>query len=286
MAWNQNSDRKPVARPAGKGGKSGLIIVSAIVLVLLAGIGFYFTSRDTATPVKVKKGAKPRQIETAESKPVVQAKEEKSSEKPLTNWEIRHLDKSQTNRLSHAEYEYWKMFNPIAPFNPKAQPPVKPGKYRIFENRADNEIAFVLSTEPGTMIFGRSSFGEGFTKRFLKSIVNPIVIKDTDSDYEKALKRAVIDAKIELKARYDAGEDIGKVMDDSRSELQKLGRYKEELRRMAQKSILKEGATEADVDDTLKAVNKMLAEKGIAPMTLNGLSRRAIKMQSEMEKQQ
>jgi len=196
----------------------------------------------------------------------------------LDNIALRRLPASETNNLTEAQVKYWKMFHPWPPPD-ENQPRTKHGKYHIFESRADNEIAFVLATEPGTMVLGNRSVGPDFERRFLKSLERPIIVSKDDSDYDRELKRAVIDAKIELKAAYDRGEDIGKIMDEARDELQRLARYRAQVEKEALKMMHRPGATAQDADATIEAVNKMLEAKGMAPIELNSMSRLAMKYQ-------
>lgn len=203
----------------------------------------------------------------------------------ISNWDLRHLSADETNNLNEAQVEYWKMFHPWPPPD-ENQPRVNKPQYAIFDTRADNEIAFVLSTEPGQMVIGKRNVGPGFEERFLKSITRPIIVKEDDSDYNKSLKRAVIAAKLELKDAYDRGEDIEKMMDDAREELQRLGRYRAELEKEAMKQLRRKDATVNDVEDLISAVNIMLENKGIAPIELNSMSRLALKLQDVTTKEE
>ena len=176
------------------------------------------------------------------------------------------------------------MFHPWPPPD-KDQPKAKHGKYHIFETRADNEIAFVLATEPGTMVIGNRSVGPDFESRFLKSLEKPIIVSKDDSEYEQNLKRAVIEAKLNLKDALDRGEDIGKIMDEARDELQKMARYRAQLEKEATVMLHRGEIGAADAEDVIKAVNKMLEEKGIAPIELNSMSRLAMKYQNIVKKE-
>ena len=204
--------------------------------------------------------------------------------KPLTNWDIRHLSKDETNGLNQAEQNYWKMYHPDPP--PDAnQPAHNKGKYRIFKSRTDNDIAFLMATEPGTPVFGSGEFfARGFTRKFLTSLETPIVINDDDSEYDRSLKQAVIDTRQELKKRYDGGEDIEKIMRDTRDEIQRLGQYKMQIDKFIKKETSgaeRKGLTDNDIGEIIKAANKMLEEKGIAPIEPSPMLRRALKLQSE-----
>jgi hypothetical protein len=217
-------------------------------------------------------------IHVQEKKEIIEKKVDPPVKTKLSNWDIRHLNESETNRLSTAEYEYWKMYHPNPPPD-RDQPKIVRGRYKIFKNRSDNDIAFVLSTEPGTTIIGNRRLGIGFKERFLKSLETPIIIQETDTDYERNLKQTVIQARIELKDALDRGEDIGEMIDNARDELQKLGRYKMQLEKEATKLLHKKDTTSKDANDTIEAVNKMLDEKGIAPIELNSMSKLGIHFQ-------
>ena len=197
----------------------------------------------------------------------------------LSNWDLRHLKESETNNLTETQVRYWRMYHPYPPPG-KDQPRGYRGRYSIFESQVDNEIASILVTEPGTMILGSGEVRPGFEEKFLKSLKRPIIVKENDSEYDKELKRSVIQAKADLKAAYDRGEDITKIMNDARTELQKLGRYRAEAEKLAMVELHKKGKTAEEAEDTIRAVNKLLESKGIAPIEENGISRLGLKLQS------
>ena len=147
----------------------------------------------------------------------------------------------------------------------------------IFKHHCDNEIACYLWIEPGTEIVDMPNYGGRFTKDFLESLKEPIVVTKDDTPEEAQLKRAVYDAKIELKAAYDRGEDIEKIVYDTRDELRKLGLYKQEIRQQLLEYRKKENVSDEDVQDFLTACNQLLEERGIAPLKVGPLSRRNLK---------
>lgn len=258
----------------------------AAIVVILASIAFLVVRRGTGngeqrTADNGKKVQRQRPARPPQPPPQTAPKPPEPPKKDyskLDNIALRRLPASETNNLTEAQVKYWKMFHPWPPPD-ENQPRTKHGKYHIFESRADNEIAFVLATEPGTMVLGNRSVGPDFERRFLKSLERPIIVSKDDSDYDRELKRAVIDAKIELKAAYDRGEDIGKIMDEARDELQRLARYRAQVEKEALKMMHRPGATAQDADATIEAVNKMLEAKGMAPIELNSMSRLAMKYQ-------
>ncbi len=271
--------------------RNGVLIFSVVVIIILVVASYLLYVPQKDMPQKSYGKAKD---EKSIRKEVVKSKAQSQIQRPLTtpqkevplsNWDIRHLSSSDTNRLTEAEFKYWKMYHPNPPPD-RDQPQAAHGKYRIFKHKADNDIAFVVATEPGTLIIGERNLGQGFKERFLKSMKTPITINETDSEYDKNLKQTVIQARAELKSALESGEDIGKILDDARSTLQKLGRYKMSLEKQALKAMSKTDVTAKDAEDMISAMNKMLEAKGIAPIELNSISRLALKFQSLKSKEE
>lgn len=139
---------------------------------------------------------------------------------------------------------------------------------QVFPNRADKAIAGLLVIEPGTDLIGEEVFDESFVRAFLKSIESPIIVTRDDSDETKALKRAVIDTKIDLKSRLDAGEDIAKTLTDIRRELRELGAYREDLKKLIEEKSRDHGMSAEDMKDFVEAANIMLDERGAKPIVM------------------
>jgi len=154
-------------------------------------------------------------------------------------------------------------------------------KYEIFNYHCENEIACLLMVEPGQTLVGTPHYGGRFKREFLESLKTPISSSSADSPEDAALKHAVNETKIELKAALDRGEDIEKIMLDTRKELQNLYRYKMEIRQELSAFRNKEGVTEADVEDFVGACNRMLEAKGIAPLKLGPISRQKLKLNNK-----
>ena len=291
MAWNGSSEKNTsgtssAKRPVGGAKKSPSIMrgaFAALAVVALAAGAWWWLARRAPEPVAPEKPKRPTKASPpVVAKPTPQPKPKDYSS--LDNIQLRRLPESETNNLTEAQVKYWRMFHPWPPPD-KDQPKAKHGKYHIFETRADNEIAFVLATEPGTMVIGNRSVGPDFESRFLKSLEKPIIVSKDDSEYEQNLKRAVIEAKLNLKDALDRGEDIGKIMDEARDELQKMARYRAQLEKEATVLLHRGEIGAADAEDVIKAVNKMLEDKGIAPIELNSMSRLAMKYQNIVKKE-
>ena len=147
------------------------------------------------------------------------------------------------------------------------------GKYAIFSRSCNNEIACYLTLKPGAIILGNLQHDGRFKKDFLESLKEPIIISDEDSQENAQLKRDVIEARLFLKDALDRGEDIEKIMQETRAELQDLMRVRIKHENLFREQ-LKNCETEQDVDDLFKACNKMLEEKGIAPLTYGPITKK------------
>ena len=162
----------------------------------------------------------------------------------------------------------------------------RPFEERVFENSADQKIAGLLLLKPGEMLVGAPSslFGRGFTRAFLKSLESPIIIGKDDDEATAELKRAVRDSKIEIKARHDAGEDIGALMAREYRELQAIGLYKEELKGQIAKLARDKSLGKEDMEDFVKAANMMLAERGGSPLQMPRMAARRFLLEQKDER--
>ena len=156
------------------------------------------------------------------------------------------------------------------------------GWYSIFPHHCDNEIACYLTIVPGTPLLGNMKYNGRFRAEFIKSLETPIIVYEDDPEEVKELKRNVREAKINLKAAMDRGEDIEQIMRETREELQDLGRYKMDLERQLRELNKEKPMSVDDLQLAVDAANRMLEAKGIAPMKFGPLVRQ--KMLLEMQK--
>ena len=142
---------------------------------------------------------------------------------------------------------------------------------RTFENPVDQDLAQLTTLEPGSEVVGDSSdYYENYKEQFLESCKTPVIIESDDSEEVKLLKQMVIDTRKELSDALSRGEDLTKIMRESREQLRELGLYKDELHRQIDK-ILEDGGelSENDIKDLRDAANLMLEERGIPPLHLD-----------------
>lgn len=148
----------------------------------------------------------------------------------------------------------------------------------IFDHSTDNEFAVILTLRPGeTLIGGPMRHGRDYRQSFLESLKTPIVVNDDDTEEVQALKRAVIETRLQMKEALDRGEDIGKIVEEAYVEAQKLSLYKDTLREQINEAVRNEDMTDEELDALVSAANMMLENKGIAPMKFGALTRARIR---------
>lgn len=139
-----------------------------------------------------------------------------------------------------------------------------------FKNHAERDIAGALLIDPGEELVGDYTYGESFVESFLESLKHPMVEDKDDTPFQKELRKAVEETKKELKQRYDAGEDLAAIMNETRKQMKELALYREEIRQMVEKAKAEHGDdyTEQDEKDLIDAANMMLQDRGCKPLEL------------------
>ena len=139
-----------------------------------------------------------------------------------------------------------------------------------FKNYAERDIAGALLIDPGEELVGDYTYGESFVESFLESLKHPMVEDKDDTPFQKELRKAVEETKKELKQRYDAGEDIAAIMNETRKQMKELALYREEIKKMVDDAKAEHGDeyTEQDEKDLIDAANKMLEDRGCKPLEL------------------
>ena len=243
---------------------------------VLAGMAAWFFVPHGDEPVKKAELVKKTVVKTVpvkmDVKPVVA--EAPKPEKKLPKWKY---PVERTNELNAVELRKWRaMHRPPPGYTNTTSLTEAPPKYAIFKHRSENEIAALLTMTPGESLVGTPVYTKRFTEDFLKSLETPIIATEEDSQEDAELKRAMVQTKIELKARIDAGEDLGQILLDTRREYQELARYKMMLQSEMLELKKKPDATIEDVEDFVTAANQLLEQKGIAPIKLSPISKRML----------
>lgn len=282
--WN-GSDRKGAApvQPKVTAKKPspirGLIAGGAVVVLAAVAYFAFFSGGEEAQKVRSTKDRGKIKEVTPAAAPKYQEEVKVEKEKPK---KPHYWEQPTTNGLTAAQIRKWKHVRVPPPSYTNNAMLLRPkSHYEIFETRAENEIAMLMTIEPGAGLVGSPNYGEAFKKEFLKSCETPIIVKEDDSEHDKQLKRDMIQTKIELRQRMADGEDICQIMTDARLEAMRLGQIKQEIESQAH-DLFKEAKTEEDLDDSIAAANKMLESKGIAPIKMSPMLRRNLirKMQN------
>lgn len=270
MAWNgsgasaaSSTSKIPPKKPSAlKGALAGFVIIFGIGVIVF----FMLTGNDAKPKANTEKGAGLiKEVKPAVAAPtnVEPAKEVPYWERPTTNG----LTKMQLMKWKHRHMPPAKYTNDTA---------LVAQKYEIFRYESENRIAAYLSMVPGNTLVGTPRFDQRFKDDFLKSLEEPIIISETDSEEDKALKKLLRETKVDLKLRMDEGEDLCQIMTDTHKELQKMAAMKREFSQELKKLGRDENASAQDVEDYLSAANKLLEKKGVSPIKLTPLSKRML----------
>lgn len=282
MGWNGSSvggnsakPKKPVKAQSklalGKGALAGGLVV---VLVVVAA---YFllpqgASKSVSEP-DPNAGTSSIDVVDPDIAPRVAEASVDVPKKPKKYWE----EDVMPANLSEAQQRKWKHRHMPPPsytntsFVTRAK-----SKFEIFDSHVENEIANLMTLEPGMGLVGEPNYDERTVKEFLKSCETPIVITEEDDEYRAQLKRDMIQMKIELRERMEQGEDLVKILTEAREEAMRMGSIKQQLEQ-EMRSLIKESRTLDEAQSVVEACNKLLEEKGIAPFSNSPLTERYIR---------
>lgn len=254
-----------------------LSLVSAVAIVAVIGAAFWFLLPQKKDPAEKKVPRRTPKTETKTVKRLTDAAPAATlpePEKKLPKWKY---PVERTNELNEVELRKWRaMHRPPPGYTNTTSLTEAPPRYAIFKHRSENEIAALLTMTPGETLVGTPTYTKRFTDDFLKSLETPIVVSEEDSPEDTELKLAMVETKIDLKARLDAGEDLGQILLDTRREYQELARYKMMLQHEIAELKKNPDATIQDVEDFVTAANQLLEQKGIAPLKLSPISKRML----------
>ena len=261
-------------KKASKPAISKIFLIAASVMTVI-GVAVWFLLSEETPQVEKPAPEKPKIVKPNPPKEVKRvAVETPKVEKKLPKWKY---PVERTNELNAVELRKWRaMHRPPPGYTNTTSLTEAPPKYAIFKHRSENEIAALLTMTPGETLVGTPVYTKRFTDDFLKSLETPIIATEEDSPEDAELKRAMVETKIELKARIDAGEDLGQILLDTRREYQELARYKFMLQNEINEIKKNPDATIQDVEDFVTAANQLLEQKGIAPIKLSPISKRML----------
>lgn len=270
------SRKNAVPKKSGKSPVIGKGLIAGVIVVAAAVAGWYFLSTTKTDAPEEKKSKKQSRITEVTPSLSTQRVESVVVEKKVPFWE-----QADTNGFTVMQQRKWRAHHMPAPAYTNDSALYESRlPYEIFDHSSENRIAFYLTHKPGDGLVGTPTFGQRFVNDFLKSLEHPIIVTKDDTPEQAQLKRDMIQVKIDLKQRLDAGEDIAEIMLETHKEYQKLARYKNDIEKELREFRKNPDATLQDVDDFVAAANKLLETKGIAPISLSPIARRMLMRRS------
>lgn len=264
-SWNRSDASTTRPSQPKKHRPIALITCGVIGLCIVGALLYIFFPRQNSQ--ETQESSKPSgRIKTVT--PVATSRVETVAKPEIPYWEV---DVTKTNGFTRTMQKKWEQMH--RPKMPLVNLKPRKAKSSIFEHKSENLIASLLVAKPGhTTMIGRPNY-KNINEDFLKSCTEPIIVRETDSEYDRDLKRAMNEVKADLKPRIDAGEDLAEIIEQSRAELRQLVEYKRTLTKEVMDMIRKEASTVEDVDSFVEAANKMLEQKGVAPLKLSTLTK-------------
>lgn len=259
------------------------VALAVFLVAIVGGVCWWFASREESRPQTDDKPAKTK-TEKPNAKPKSERKPEAApSQKPTTNAPVAKVEEEQlkwddsfvTNRELRIKFS-------VLASSQTNDSGVVTERYRLpngqfwrrqidppplFDNPSDNAIAMALGDRSGAPIPPYPGFYDAnLDEEFVKSLAQPIVIKEDDKPWVVAMKTAVMEAREELANQIKAGDkrSIGEMLRDHVLENNRQANLKGEALVGYQKTLEKDG--EAAAAEYLEKVNEALERFGVAPL--------------------
>ena len=272
MSWNRSTYLKPKSTPK-RGVSAGRGIVAGCIVVSL-GIAAIWLLRSGGEEPKdaPPKERKIKWVEPRKPPRTVPAPAPAEREKPLKPQRVGEI---RDGKMLMVDGRLRKMSKHVV----TAEVARVTIADKTFDEPTDRLLAHILEMEPGEALVGDSAdLYRGFDKAFVKSLSTPIIYDKDDDQYVKELKAGVQALRNELKERMAAGEDINKVLAETRDQMQELGAYRQEIESMVVEMTQEKGLSQEAYDDVVKAANRMLEERGCKPLELPAAVRHRFKI--------
>ncbi len=275
MAWNRSEVPTKPAKKAPfvlRGTITGVVIVAAAVCV-----GLFFVLSNGKEEASVRSEPKPSRLLPAVEPANSPSRTTAERKADADDGKLPYWKRSSTNGLSRMELMKWRHRNTPAPHYTNTVFLTRPkADYEIFSTYAENEIANLMTLEPGMMLVGEPHYDKHFEDEFLKSCEEPIVVTEEDTTEQAQLKRDMIEMKKELRERMRNGESLSQILTDAREEAVRLGGIKQSYEH-EMRDMLKGAKSRQEAEDIVSACNKVLESQGIAPIKNSPLTERYLK---------
>lgn len=285
MAWNRSKVENGKRR-VENGGKSAILnprfVVPAVVILAVTGSVAWWAFRAREETTRPADGRRTPPSMIAEAKPnittnvVVEAPKEEVVMKRDRNGNLRQWKRPETYRDDKGTLRY-KAGGARAPEVDEFKNAVRidtPSNIPRFKHHVEHEIATLLTVEPGGMLIGAPHYDRRFEEDFLRSLTDPVKIEEDDSEADRQLKQEVEATKKELAERIKAGENLADIFTETRDEIMRLAAVKQDIMALAREATANPDMSDADVKAYYDAVNRLLEQKGIAPVGVGGLMKR------------
>lgn len=290
-SWNDRMSGRTVPKNPPKKNYCPFYLIVAVSLCVVGIVTWLFVSpteipeSETTPKAEKKKAVKPTRVKPVKVEP------EKPKEEVLMKRDrkgnLRPWKKHETYRDGKGVLRY-KAGGARAPEKDEFKNAVKintTSNIPRFKHQVEHEIATLLTIEPGGALFGSVRYDKRFEQDFVNSLMEPVKIEEDDSEEDKQLKNDVEATKRELAERIKAGEDLATILTETREEVRRLSAIKQDILTIAREELSKAELSDSDVKDYYEAVNKLLEQKGIAPINANSLMKRRAIRQAKMANQ-
>ena len=136
---------------------------------------------------------------------------------------------------------------------------------RPFKHTSENVISSIFSLNYGDHVL-MGDFHPTLQDDFLKSLDDPIVINDDDSEEVKRQKEEMIILKPKIKQLIDQGYTLKEILDDYRNSIAKVQELEFNLRKELDE-IKRTSTSVEEVRDFIEAANKMMLDAGAKNFT-------------------
>ena len=252
----------------------GLVAILVAVSALIT-VHYLLRVDDSAVETHKAKATRTKKAVTAHTSNSIETSQPEN--KPITKYKtIEEQYYAETNGLSKPMLAKWRFEHrqPAAWTNDSSK--VEQPEYATFDFQSEKEIICLLTVEPGDTLLGDGNYGPEFERDFLKSLTQPIIVSKDDTPEQAEWKRMMIETKIDLKARMDAGESISDIMQATRREYQRMAEMKDLLTEEIAALKNSEGVTVQDMETCIEAANRMLESKGVSKLKISPVMRKAL----------
>ena len=262
----------------------GIVAGALAVALAIGGYFVFFDSSERLQEPVVAKGGTIKEVNSAKvaPKPVAEA----PKPKVLTDEEKRKNEIARLKKIFEGQEmpkgikaKIYYLENP-----PKSSYEVMvPHEY--LAHHSERSIANVVLVEPGTEFLDVLTFGSSFNDDFVNALVDKIEINSEDDEETRRVKENVTEVKREI-ARIckEEGKKPNEVMNEYAKLMYDLGKFDKELRRELSEKRRNPNLSDEDVQDFFHAANVMREQRGLQPLVVPSLAKRAMMLTRQMER--